>query len=109
MQERDAQDEAQIASLRLELDMLRNDSASDLLSDILYRVEQDEARHAAFGVSVHQHRRRVAVVIGLGVNLVNFFIEALGRRGVKSLLSDRLGGVGVLIAYKRQAKVGMVQ
>lgn len=32
------------------MDMLRVESQSDLLSDILHRVEQDEARHAAFGV-----------------------------------------------------------
>jgi len=32
------------------MDMLRSESRSPLFSDILYRVEQDEARHAAFGV-----------------------------------------------------------
>jgi len=32
------------------MDMLRSESRCDLFSDILYRVEQDEARHAAFGV-----------------------------------------------------------
>jgi hypothetical protein len=32
------------------MDMLRSESRCPLFSDILYRVEQDEARHAAFGV-----------------------------------------------------------
>jgi hypothetical protein len=31
-------------------DMLRNSSENDLLTDMIRRVEQDEARHAAFGV-----------------------------------------------------------
>ena len=52
-------------------------------------------RHAAVAGRVHQHRRRVAVAVGLGVNLVNLLGEALGRRGVNRLLTDRLGGVGV--------------
>jgi len=32
------------------MDMLRSESRCPLFTDILYRVEQDEARHAAFGV-----------------------------------------------------------
>jgi hypothetical protein len=32
------------------MDMLRSESRCPLFSDILHRVEQDEARHAAFGV-----------------------------------------------------------
>lgn len=32
------------------MDMLRSESRCPLFADILYRVEQDEARHAAFGV-----------------------------------------------------------
>jgi len=32
------------------MDLLREESACDLFSDMIYRVEQDEARHAAFGV-----------------------------------------------------------
>ena len=32
------------------MDLLRTESACDLFSDMIYRVEQDEARHAAFGV-----------------------------------------------------------
>jgi hypothetical protein len=32
------------------MDMIRRESRCDLFSDILYRVEGDEARHAAFGV-----------------------------------------------------------
>jgi len=32
------------------MDMLRRDSRNDLLAKMLHRVEQDESRHAAFGV-----------------------------------------------------------
>jgi hypothetical protein len=78
------------------MDMLRTDSCNPLFSEMIRRVEQDEARHAAFGVL--QMRRVVREATSDEMNEMEdwsfFILEALNanqNRDMLKLFEEKYG------------------